>query len=66
MIPLSGYYLDANWKKTETRKWIRGLDTITYDGVNFMYYKFPDCIINTEFGIEVKPKKVSFIEDLKR
>jgi len=66
--PLSGYFLEADGWKKEGFTWKKRLDTITYDGCSWVYYKFPDCIKMDNYGVNgvrVIPIRISNTEDLK-
>lgn len=67
--PLSGYALDAmGWEK-KGFEWWKGLSKITYDGCNWMYFDFPDCVKDENYsteGLKIVPIKIQNVEEIKR
>ena len=65
--PISGYFLEASGWKKKGFEWTKGFSKITYDGCSWMYFKFPECVKDENYGtdgLKIMPKKVYNVEDL--
>jgi len=65
--PLSGYLLAANGWRKDGFTWKKHFDTIAYDGCDWMYWDFPNCVKDDNYGVDglkIISRKIKNVEDL--
>ncbi len=67
MTLLSCSHLEKLGWKRKGMTWEKGYDTITFDGTDFKYFLFPDCVKSLEGGgVKIESVKIRYTQELKR